>query len=167
MGFLQEAPDASFDVARSRRSARKSVKNQVLRSPKRKLRKITLFDPRNAFPRLAPRASLISVSLSATSKGASPVACGNAGRCAIPRAQALRLPRNNARLAPHVDSARGCPCHGAGVGNRAQPGWRSEVSSERAEGSGHRSAKRIGRCSERPAMWYGQPRAASPTVFAG
>jgi hypothetical protein len=26
----------------------------MLRSPKRKLREITLFDPRNAFPRLAP-----------------------------------------------------------------------------------------------------------------
>gem|GEM_PF-4140258 len=33
----------------------------MLRSPKRKLREITLFDPRNAFPRLVPRASWISV----------------------------------------------------------------------------------------------------------
>ena len=40
----------------------------MLRSPKRKLREITLFDSRNAFPRLAPRASWISVSLSAKSK---------------------------------------------------------------------------------------------------
>ena len=40
----------------------------MLRSPKRKLREITLFDSRNAFPRFAPRASWISVSLSAKSK---------------------------------------------------------------------------------------------------
>jgi hypothetical protein len=59
---------APFGVARSRRSAKKSVKKYMLRSPKRKLREITLCDPRNAFPRLAPRASWISVSLGATSK---------------------------------------------------------------------------------------------------
>ena len=61
-------PLSLFDVARSWRSAKKSGKKYMLRSPKRKLREITLFDPRNAFPRLAPRASWISVSLSATSK---------------------------------------------------------------------------------------------------
>jgi predicted AAA+ superfamily ATPase len=49
---------------------KKSVKKYMLRSPKRKLREITLCDPRNAFPRLAPRASWISVSLGATSKPA-------------------------------------------------------------------------------------------------
>ena len=56
-GRCREARSASFDLAGSRRSAKKSVKKYMLRSPKRKLREITLFDPRNAFPRLAPRAS--------------------------------------------------------------------------------------------------------------
>ena len=64
-----------------------------------------------------------------------------------------RPPDSRRAQALQSDSARGCPCRGAGVGNRAQPGWRSEVSSERAEGRMPES--------ERPATRHGQPRAAA------
>jgi hypothetical protein len=53
-------------------------------------------------------------------------------------------------------SARGCPCQSSGVGNRAQQGLRSEVSSERPEA---RDGRR-----ERPARWHGQPRARPPRL---
>jgi len=54
------------------------------------------------------------------------VACENANWHARPPARAGGFlecvrPPGGQRMGA---SARGCPCHGAGVGNRAQPGWR-------------------------------------------
>jgi hypothetical protein len=70
--------------------------------------------------------------------GASLVACENANWHARPPARAGGFlecvrPPGGQRMGA---SARGCPCHGAGVGNRAQPGWRKRGFLRVSEGHG-------------------------------
>jgi len=53
------------------------------------------------------------------SAGSQPVAHRNRSRCLVQVA--------NLHLRKRRNSARGCPCPGAGVCRKAQPGWRSAV----------------------------------------
>ena len=127
----------------------------MLRSPKRKLREITLFDSRNAFPRLAPRASWISVSLSAKSK-LTPRASRD---LQPPKQQHLSVPK---RIATEGRSDRPARGHGHPRAGDFLKRERKQISAEKQPFSG--AMRELLAPSRAPAVIFGQPLPSRPVV---